>query len=195
MRSTKLQSSRLLKLIILALLGTISLLLFFLNFPVLPGFGYLKIDFSDIPALIAGFIFSPLAGVIVEATKNILYAAIGGGEPVGIASNFLAGVMFVVPAAYLYHKFKGVKSVVSGLIAGTIMMAIGMSILNYLVFLPIYALFMGMEEMSIESVKWYTVIAGILPFNIIKGIIIGILFVPLFVKMRSWIEQKQANIV
>ncbi|WP_106498519.1 ECF transporter S component [Lentibacillus sp. Marseille-P4043] len=195
MQSANTQSSKLLKLIILALLGTISLLLFFLNFPVLPGFGYLKIDFSDVPALIAALIFSPLAGVIVEAIKNVLYMAIGGGEPVGIVANFLAGVMFVVPAAVLYHKFKGVKSIVSGLIAGTIIMAIGMSILNYLVILPIYALFMGMEEMNIESVKWYTVTAGILPFNIIKGIIVGILFVPLFVKMRSWIEQKQANTI
>src|SRR5699024_8826829 len=91
------QSSKLVKLIILSLLGTISLLLFFLNFPLplLPG--YLKIDFGDIPALIAGLVFSPLAGVFVIAIKNVLYLAIGGGEPVGTLSNFLAASMFVLP--------------------------------------------------------------------------------------------------
>lgn len=195
MRPTNMQSSKLLKLIILALLGTISLILFFLNFPLpfLPG--YLKIDFSEVPALIAALIFSPIAGVIVEAIKNLLYIAIGGGEPVGVAANFLAGVMFVVPVAILYHKFKGVKSVIIGLITGTIIMAIGMSILNYLVILPIYAWFMGMEEMKIESVKRFTSLFLILPFNMIKGLIVGLLFVPLFVKMRSWIEQKQAKII
>ncbi|MFP3489854.1 ECF transporter S component, partial [Staphylococcus sp. SIMBA_130] len=75
MRNTSKQSSNLLKLIILALLGTISLLLFFLNFPLpfLPS--YLKIDFSDVPALMASLIFSPLAGIIVVAVKNLLYLA------------------------------------------------------------------------------------------------------------------------
>ncbi|ASN04905.1 ECF transporter S component [Virgibacillus necropolis] len=188
------KSSRLLKLIILALFGTISLLLFFLNFPLpfLPP--YLKIDFSEVPALIAALIFSPLAGVLVEAIKNMLYLIVSGaGDPIGVTSNFLAGVMFIVPVSMLYHKYKGMKSIVSGLVTGTIIMAIGMSVLNYLVILPLYALFMGWGDMT-ESAKWIAVIGGILPFNIIKGIVVGMLFVPLFIKMRRWIEQKRANL-
>jgi len=188
----KKQSSNLLRLVILAILGTISLVLFFLNFPLpfLPA--YLKIDFSDVPALMASLIFSPMAGVIVVGIKNILYLALSGaGDPIGVAANFLAGTMFVVPVAMIYHKFKGVKSVVSGLVTGTIVMAVGMSVLNYFIVLPAYALFMGWD-MS-EQVKWISVIAGVLPFNIIKGIVVGLLFVPLFVKMRNWIEQKQTT--
>ncbi|TQS75267.1 ECF transporter S component [Ornithinibacillus gellani] len=189
------QSSKLLRLIILALLGTISLLLIFLDFPLpfLPG--YLKIDFGDVPALIAALIFSPMAGVIVAAIKNGLYLIVGGGEPVGVMANFLAAMMFVLPVAFLYHKYKGVKSIVSGLITGTIVMAIGMSVLNYFVLLPIYAWFMGMEEMKIEAVKRATVLIGILPFNLIKGIIVGALFVPLFLKLRVWIEQRHVKMV
>lgn len=190
------QSSHLLKLIILALLGSISLVLFFLNFPLpfLPP--YLKIDFSEVPALIAALIFSPIAGVIVEAVKNLLYLAVSGaGDPIGVASNFLAGVMFVVPVALLYHGYKGTKSVISGLVTGTIVMALGMSVLNYFVILPAYAWFIGAPEMAGDTAKWIAVIAGILPFNLIKGVIIGALFVPLFIKMKAWIEQKQTNLV
>lgn len=191
---SNIQSSKLLKMIILALLGTISLVLLFLNFPLpfLPPF--LKIDFSEVPALIAAFIFSPIAGVIVVGIKNLLYLAIGGGEPVGVAANFLSGLLFVVPVALIYHKYKSVKSILSGLVVGTVVMAIAMSVLNYLVILPVYAWFMGMEEMKIEAVKRVAVLYGVFPFNLIKGIIIGLLFVPLFVKMKSWIEQKQAHI-
>src|SRR5690625_1337600 len=60
-RRKMMKKRNLLKLIILALLGTISLVLFFFNFPLpfLPP--YLKIDFSDIPALMASLIFSPMA--------------------------------------------------------------------------------------------------------------------------------------
>src|SRR5690625_1857984 len=100
MQTKKMHSSKLLKIIVLSLLGTISLLLFFLNFPLpfLPP--YLKIDFSDVPALMAGLIFSPLAGVIVVAIKNILYFAVSGSaDPIGVTANFLAGVMFVLPVA------------------------------------------------------------------------------------------------
>lgn len=191
---SNMQSSSLLKLIILALMGTISLLLLFLNFPLpfLPP--YLKIDFSEVPALIAALIFSPMAGVLVEAIKNILYLVVSGaGDPIGVTANFLAGVMFIVPVAVLYHKYKGVKSIISGLVTGTIIMAIGMSVLNYVFVLPAYAWFMGWEDMN-SAARWTAVSLGVLPFNIIKGIIVGMLFVPLFVKLRTWIEQKQAKL-
>ena len=94
------QSSNLLKLIILALMGSISMVLMLLNFPlpILPQ--YLKVDFSEIPALIAAILFTPLAGVIVEGLKNTLYLIYtGAADPVGVVANFAAGVLFVVPAA------------------------------------------------------------------------------------------------
>jgi len=194
MQKTSKQSSKLLKLIILALLGTIALVLFFLNFPLpfLPP--YLKIDFSDVPAIMAGLIFSPMAGVIVVLIKNLLYFAVSGaGDPIGVAANFLAGVLFVVPVSAIYHKYhKGVKSIVSGLVTGTIVMAIGMTVLNYYFILPAYSWFMGWD-MSGQMV-WGAVLVGVLPFNMIKGIVVGLLFVPLFIKMRSWIEQKQGTV-
>ena len=187
-------SSKLLKLIVLALLGTVSLLLFFLNFPLpfLPP--YLKIDFSDAPAILAAFIFSPLAGVIVVAIKNILYFIVSGsGDPIGVAANFLAGVMFTVPVAIIYHKYKkGVKSIVTGLVAGTVVMAIGMTILNYFVVLPLYSMFMGWGDMT-SGQKFGLAVKAVLPFNLIKGIIVGMLFVPLYAKMRSWIDQKRSG--
>ncbi|HLQ72848.1 MAG TPA: ECF transporter S component [Bacillota bacterium] len=194
MMQRSVQSSQLLKIIIFSLLGTISFLLFLIQFPLPALPGYLKVDFGDIPALLAGLIFSPLAGVIVIAIKNVLYLLIGSGGPVGVLANFIAASLFVLPVSIFYHRSKTIKSIVSGLITGTIIMAIGMSVLNYVVLLPIYAWFMGMEEMKIESVKRFTVIFGILPFNIIKGIIVGAFFVPVFVRMRTWVEQKQANV-
>lgn len=193
MQNTK-SSSKLVKNIILALLGTVSLLLFFLNFPLpfLPP--YLKVDFSDLPAILASFIFTPLAGVVVVAIKNALYFIVSGsGDPVGVIANFCAGVMFTFPLAYLYHKRKkGVKTIVSGLIAGTVVMTIGMSILNYIIILPAYALVMGWDMNA--AAKLTTIGVGIIPFNVLKGVIIGLLFVPLYKRMRHWIEDKKASL-
>lgn len=188
-------SKKLMKLIVLALMGTISLILFFISFPlpVLPD--YLKVDFSDVPALIMSFVFSPAAGVLVIAIKNGLYLLISGSaEPVGVTANFLAGTLFVVPVSFFYHKYKhkGIKGIIAGLGVSTIITAFGMSILNYFLILPAYGFFMGWE--MTQQFKWISVVAGILPFNLIKGLIVSALFIPLYIKMRHWIEQQQSKL-
>src|SRR5699024_10717598 len=152
MSSVNRQSSKLLKLIIHALLVTISIVLLFLNFPLPFLLLYLKIVFIEVTALMAILIFSQLAGAIVTAIKNLLYLSIEVVDLIGVIANFLAGLMFVLPVSIFYHKFKGVKSVVSGLVTGTFIMAFGMSVLNYFIILPAYSWFMGWEMTS--HVKW-----------------------------------------
>jgi len=183
-------SSKLLKLVVLSLLATMSLVLFFISFPLplLPP--YLKVDFSDIPALIAGMIFSPAAGVLVVFLKNLMYfVAKGATDPVGVVANFIAGTLYVFPVAYLYRKHSGINSIVIGLTIGTVVMAVVMTILNYFIILPAYGMFVGVG--FTDTAKWIAVIGGVLPFNFIKGIIVSILFVPLFFKLKEWIEKKK----
>src|SRR5699024_1460607 len=103
-----------------------------------------KVDFSDIPALIAGIIFSPIAGVLVILVKNGLYFVISGAtDPVGVVANFLAGSVFIFPVAYFYHIMKSVKGVLLGLILGSLAMTIVMGVLNYLFILTAYAVCLG----------------------------------------------------
>jgi len=188
------RSSKLVKLVVLSLLTTVSLVLFFISFPLplLPP--YLKVDFSDVPALIAGLIFSPLAGIVVVFLKNALYfVATGATDPIGVVANFIAGTLYVFPVAYLYKKYKGVKSIVAGLAIGTVGMAVIMSVLNYFIVLPAYSLLVGMEMN--DTIKLTSVVAGVLPFNFIKGVIVSLLFVPLFIKLREWIESKHASMM
>src|SRR5690625_3895701 len=189
MMQTK-RSSKLVKLVVLSLLAAVSLILFFISFPLPMLPPYLKVDFSDVPALLAGLIFSPLAGLLVVFLKNLLYfVASGASDPIGVAANFIAGSLFVFPVAYLYHRYNGVKSIVSGLVIGTVVMAIVMSVLNYFIILPAYSLLIGMEMN--ETNKWISVVGGVLPFNFIKGIIVSMLFIPVFIKLSEWINQKR----
>lgn len=184
------RSSKLVKLVVLSLLAAISLVLFFISFPLPMLPPYLKVDFSDVPALLAGLIFSPLAGVVVVLMKNLLYfVASGASDPIGVAANFVAGTLFVFPVAYLYRRYQGVKSIVAGLFIGTVGMAIVMSVLNYFIILPAYSWLIGMEMN--ESIKWFTVVGAVLPFNFIKGVIVSILFIPVFMKLSEWIHQKR----
>ncbi|MFJ7637050.1 ECF transporter S component [Peribacillus sp. NPDC097206] len=185
------KSNKVKKMVTLAMLGSLSYLLMLLNFP-FPGFPpFLNIDFSDIPALMAALIFGPLAGVLVEFLKNLLDMVMTGsdtGVPVGHISNFIAGVLFILPTYYVYKKISSKKGMTFALLAGTVSMALIMSVLNYYVFLPAYTFFMGWDAMTAPESRQF-ITAAILPFNIIKGVLITSVFMLLFVKLQTWINK------
>jgi riboflavin transporter len=173
-------------LVSIGMLSSISYLLMLLNFPLPPFPKFLFVDFSDIPALIAALIFGPIAGILVEFFKNVLnYIATGSetGIPVGHISNFLAGILFILPTYFLYNKIKTKKGMTLALILGTITMSIMMSILNYLVILPAYTALLHFPDMR------NLVVPAILPFNILKGVIMSVLFMLLFTRLRPWINK------
>ncbi|PLT34836.1 ECF transporter S component [Bacillus sp. V5-8f] len=184
--------SKVRKLVSLAMLGSISYALMLLNFP-FPGLPtFLLIDFSDIPALIAALIFGPVAGIIVEFIKNLLDWVMTGsltGIPVGHIANLLAGVLFILPTYLVYKKLSSKRGMTFGLISGTLTMASLMSVLNYYVFLPAYTIFMGWESMSSQEARQF-ITTAILPFNILKGILITVVFMLLFSKLQPWLNKQ-----
>jgi riboflavin transporter len=177
----------------IGMLSSISYVLMLLNFPLPPFPKFLMVDFSDIPALIAALIFGPVAGILVELIKNTLDYFMTGSEtgvPVGHAANFAAGVLFILPTYYIYQRLKTTKGMTFALVVGSISMAILMSVLNYFVFLPAYTLFLNMPAMSAPETRQF-IVAGILPFNIVKGLLMSIVFMLMFTRMKTWIERQQ----
>ncbi|MFZ7945095.1 MULTISPECIES: ECF transporter S component [Bacillaceae] len=175
----------------IGMLSSIAYLLMLLNFP-LPLFpNFLFVDFSDIPALIAALIFGPIAGILVELFKNILnYIATGSqtGIPVGHIANFLAGIVFILPTYFVYNKLRTKKGMTLGLIAGTVIMGVVMSILNYFFILPAYTVLMGFPDMR------NLVVPAILPFNILKGIMMSVIFMLLFIRLQAWIKKLSTTV-
>ena len=88
-----------------AMLSAVAYILMFLDFsvPFMPSF--IKMDLSELPALIGSFAMGPLCGVIICLVKNVLHLFITSTGGVGELSNFILGVAFVLPAGLLYkHK-------------------------------------------------------------------------------------------
>jgi len=182
-------------LIAIAMLSSLSFILMLLAFPlpVLPA--YLKVDFSDIPALIAAITMGPVAGILVAFLKNVLdwfFAGSPTGVPVGHMANFVTSILFMTPVYIIYKKVSSSKGMVFGLGAGTISMAIGMSILNYYVFLPMYSYFLNFP-METGTALFNTIIYGILPFNLIKGILVTIVMIVLFKRMKPFLDKVTAT--
>ncbi|OCA83599.1 ECF transporter S component [Pradoshia sp. D12] len=183
--------SKIQKMVTIGMLGAIGYVLMIINFP-FPGFPtFLQIDFSDIPALIAAIIFGPVAGILVELLKNILdYMMTGSdtGIPIGHFANFIGGVAFILPAYYFYKKIGTKRGMVYGLVGGTIVLALFMSLVNYFILLPSYSVLMNWNMSGTEIRAMIT--TAIIPFNLIKGTLIAIVFMLLFTKMQGWFSKQ-----
>lgn len=176
-----------------AILGVVAFVIMTVEFP-LPMFApFLKIDFSDVPAMLAGFALGPSAGVMVEVIKNLLHSFRSETAFIGEAANLLTGILLVVPAAWIYSRGKSKKSAVIGLIAGTFIMAVGMSFANYYVIVPLYQKLLNIPTTAIVAMGSQVnqhivdlrtlVVFSILPFNIIKGIMVTIVTVLIYKKL------------
>lgn len=188
MKNTKLRI-----MIAVGMLSSISFVLMLFNFPlpVLPSF--LKIDFSDVPALIAAVTMGPIAGILVALFKNVLYWMFSGsptGVPVGEMANLATSILFIIPVYLIYRKVSTSKGLVIGLSAGVFAMAIGMSVLNYAVFLPMYTYFLNYPAETGDAL-FKSIVLGILPFNLIKGVLLSAVIIVLFKTMKTWLDKQR----
>ncbi|MFC4410990.1 ECF transporter S component [Chungangia koreensis] len=188
MKDTKLR-----KLIAVGMLGAISFVLMLFNFPLPPFPAFLQVDFSDVPALIATIIMGPMAGITVELLKNFLDWIFSGsptGVPVGHLANFATSVLFILPVYFVYRRLLNAKGLTLGLVVGTVSMAVGMSLLNYVLFLPMYTYFLGMEAVT-GTALYEMIVLGILPFNLVKGILLMVLTLLIYRSMKGFIKKQQ----
>ncbi len=128
-----------------AMLAGLASVLMFINFvpPLMPSF--IKMDFSEMPALLATFAYGPSYGVAVSLIKNLinLFSSSTGG--VGELSNFILSITFIIPAGLIYKKNRNKKGAVVASLIGGVLMALMSVPSNLYVVYPIYTNFMPME--------------------------------------------------
>ncbi|WP_101773686.1 ECF transporter S component [Peptostreptococcus faecalis] len=196
MKKKKISTSSLVK---VSLLSAISFVLMFVEMPI-PGLfpAFLKIDISDIPAVIAGLSMGPFAGFVVEVIKNFLHGitvTTTGG--VGELANIVVGSSFVVTMSMIYRKNKSLKGLIISLFTATISMVVIGSLVNYFFLLPFYGQLMGMDAILgmgkavnpnindlLSFVIWF-----IAPFNLIKGILLSLMSIPFYKKLEKLISK------
>lgn len=182
----------------ISMLTAVATILFFIKIP-LPFIAppFYELDLSGLAALIGGFAMGPLAGVLIEFLKNLINLLIDGSITGGVGelSNFLTGCVFVLPASLIYMKYKNKKSALVGILAGIVAMTVFGYFSNVYVMIPTYAkaLKMPLEVIvgmgtkihkSIDSVS-SMVLLCVVPFNLIKGIIVGFVTFLLYKKVRK----------
>ncbi len=171
------------RMVMLAMLSALAYALMLVHLP-FKYLGFLELEFSDVPAVIASLAYGPGAGIWVELIKNLIKAITATTTGcVGEMANFLTGACFVGPLGFVFHRYKkSGKNIISFVIAniGFIMAGI---LVNYFITVPLYAaLFGGMEAVigvasaTVPAVKDLAtvVLLGITPFNVFKGIVVSV---------------------
>ena len=185
------------KMVLLAILGALSAVLMLLELPY-PPFPFLKLDISDLPALLVAQTLGVFPAVLVAIFASLVSLATRGmNSPFGIGLITAAISSSSIALFYVWTRkwFPG-KSFSSNLKRWTlflVMYSLLMTVLNFLFITPI---FLGgiwfMDIVGTPDIAWlspigadwnspllaYTVIVLVIyvPFNILKGIVILFLY-------------------
>lgn len=165
-----------------AIMGAVGFLLMMLEFPlpfIIPAF--VKLDFSELPALIAAFAFGPQYGVLSCLVKNLLHLTVTSSAGVGELSNFVLGAVFTGTAGIIYKYKNNRVGALIGSLSGAAAMAVFSVASNYFVVYPAYVVLYGMPLDAIiglykailpaaDSLFKALVIFN-LPFTFIKGVL------------------------
>ena len=132
-----------------AMLAAVATILMYIEppIPIMPGF--IKMDISELPALIASFAYGPISGIAVCLIKNLIKLPSTSTAAVGELFNFVMGALFVGVAGIVYKKNKTRKGAIIGAVAGALIMALVSLPYNYFVVYPAYVV---MYHLPLEAI-------------------------------------------
>ena len=156
--------------------------------------------------LLSGGIDSPVAGymvskrgVVIEAVKNALHLFQTQTGGVGELTNFLMGSALVLPAGLIYARRKSRKTALIGCLVGSVSMGIVSAFANYFILLPMFEMFMPVEQVIAAfaeivpfiHTKLDVVLYNTLPVNLCKGLAISLVTMVLYKHLSPLLKGKR----
>ena len=189
------------KIAVTGIMSAVSAVLMMLSFniPIMPSF--IKMDFSEFPALITAFSVGPFWGVLVCFIKNLLNLPFTTTAGVGELSNFVVGALLVLPAGIIYKKNKNRTSAFVGALIGSFITAVVSIPWNYFVTYPLFSKILNLPLAVI--LKMYQVINPAvdnlfqaliifnLPYTFCKGLVITVLTFLVYKKLSPIIKKNK----
>lgn len=166
-----------------AMLSAVAFVLMFLDFnvPIMPFF--IKMDISELPALVGTFAFGPVCGVLICLIKNLLHLFITTTGGVGELSNFLLGASMVLVAGIIYERKKTKMTATIAVFAGALVMGVISFPINLFITYPFYFNFMEEENVLklyqailpfVKTIPQCLIVFNA-PFTFVKGLICALL--------------------
>lgn len=161
------------RLSMIALLASLSFLLMYFDFPILPMVSFLKIEFSILPILI-GLVVLDLRGAVsilfLRSLLKLLLHNQGVNTYIGLPMNMIAIGVYVFVFALIWKRNQtSVRFWLAGFL-GSLGLTVAMVLLNYIYAIPLYAHFANFDIGMIFGISQY-LFSMVVPFNLIEGAI------------------------
>ena len=191
------------KIAVTGIMSAVSAVLMMLSFniPIMPSF--IKMDFSELPALITAFSIGPVWGVAVCLIKNLVNLPFTTTAGVGELSNFILGVMLVLPAGLIYQKNKTRVGALIGSAIGSLIMAVVSIPWNYYITYPAFVkilnfpleAILGMYQKINPSVDGLlqALLVFNLPYTFCKGLLISLLTFLIYKRLSPILKGKKGQ--
>ena len=152
--------------------------------PIFPGTpaDFLKLDFSNVFIMLAGFMYGPIPAFIITVVKELLHLPFGTTMGVGELANVIMTTSYVLFPSIMYRYRKGIKSVILTLIVACVLQIAFSLLVNRCINFPF---FIWMYKMPITAgtffgmLWWY-----VLLFNLIKSVAISIVTILIYKRIK-----------
>ena len=149
---------------------------------------FYKVDFGELPVMICGFAFGPMAGVLVEFCKILLKLFFKGTSTafVGDLANFVVGCSLFLPASAIYEFIKSKKGAIIGCITGTLVMTVFGTLFNAVYLIPKFVELYGLPSVdtiiamgskinpAVSNLTTFVCLM-VAPLNLVKGSVISLI--------------------
>lgn len=183
--------------IIIAMMSAVSLVLMMLDFSVPFAPAFLKMDISDLPAILVTFMMGPVEGTVVAVIKVLLKLIVKGTDTafVGEIFNVVGAVSYVLPAALVYHFKKGKSGAVLAMVAGTLVVSITSIFGNLYVTFPMFSKLYGIPMDAIISMGtainsritdlFTMMLFAVMPFNLFKYGVVSVITFLVYKRLKK----------
>lgn len=184
---TNVNNKKIRKISLIAFFSAISTILMFFDFPLPIAPSFMKMDLSELPVMIGGFILGPISCISISVLKILIKFIIKGTSTMflGELANLIGSIAYALPSSIIYSMLKNKKRAVFGLILGTILSSLICTLFNAFLLFPLYMNVFHMSEDVIigmcRAILPYidsmlkVMLFSVFPFNILKFSITSII--------------------
>lgn len=190
MKKTDQKTQMIVQVGVLAALGTAM----FMFLPEIPLLGnHLKLDISDLPAMIAAMMINPLAGLLVEIIKNVVHLTKTTTFGIGELMNVLVGGAMVYSISGFYRLGKRIRKSERKLDHGAYLFSVACTTVvtiavGYLVNLILTGPYLKIlnADVSFGIIQGFASAATVL--NLSKALLNGMIIYPVLVALKNHIR-------
>ena len=173
----------------IAIFSTISIILYLtlkFSLPIFPSF--LKINFSNLPVLLGGFLLGPIEGLMIIIIRTIVVIPFSGTFFVGELADLIISASIMLVSSIIYIKNKTRKGAIVALIFSVLTWVVIGCVANYFILVPAYVtLFFGgsvdaflpllsiIPNVNENNYVIRYVLFGALPFNLLLSLVVCII--------------------